>query len=72
MGGISDKSSELEGTLLNLKPDIVCGTESWLRDVKPGCNPEKNFIRSSEVFPSGYKIKPIGTTVVPMKVVFSS
>ena len=52
---VTDKSSELAAALAYLKPDIVCGTESWLRGVKPGCNPELNYIRSSEVFPSVYK-----------------
>ena len=37
-----------------MKPDLICGTESWLRGIKPGRDPEKNTIKSSEVFPHGF------------------
>ena len=33
---IIDKKSEFESVLDYIKPDIVCGTESWLHGIKPG------------------------------------
>ncbi|CAC5376108.1 unnamed protein product [Mytilus coruscus] len=36
------------------KPDIICGTESWLKGVKPGKNPTQGAIKSSEVFPENF------------------
>ena len=37
-----------------MKPVLICGTESWLRGIKPGKEPSKSSIKSSEVFPDGY------------------
>ena len=51
---IKDKSAEFTAALSYLKPDVVCGTESWLSGCKPGCNPTQDAIKSSEVFPSDY------------------
>ena len=39
-----------------MKPDLICGTESWLRVIKPGKDPEKNTIKSREVFPHGFTV----------------
>jgi len=39
-----------------IKPDVICGTESWLHGVKPGKNPTLNAIKSSEIFPENYVI----------------
>ncbi|KAH3883760.1 hypothetical protein DPMN_007727 [Dreissena polymorpha] len=33
------KSSELQAALQYIKPDIVFGTESWLKGIKPGIPP---------------------------------
>ena len=51
---IKDKRAEFEAALHYLKPDIVCGTESWLKGTKPGKNPTKDGIKSSEIFPPNY------------------
>jgi hypothetical protein len=51
---IRDKKSELEAVVNYTKPDIICETESWLKGVKPGKNPTKDAIKSSEIFPSDY------------------
>ena len=40
----------------NIKPDLICGTETWLRGVKPGHDPEKNSIKTSEVLPPNYTV----------------
>lgn len=52
---IIDKKSEFAAMLEYLKPDIVCGTESWLFGVKPGGVIDKKAILSSEIIPSNYK-----------------
>ncbi|KAH3815260.1 hypothetical protein DPMN_143782 [Dreissena polymorpha] len=49
------KSSELKAALHYIKPDIVCGTESWLKGFKPGKPTATDAIQSSEVFPAHYK-----------------
>ena len=36
------------------KPDIICGTESWLKGEKPGKNPMKDAIKSSEILRNNY------------------
>ena len=48
---VTQKTQELATVLQYAKPDIVCGTESWLRGIKPGKTPETNHIKSSEIFP---------------------
>jgi hypothetical protein len=53
---IKDKRAEFETALLYLKPDIFCATESWLNGVKPGVNPTKDAIKSSEIFPPNYNV----------------
>ena len=51
----SGKSTELKAALNYIKPDVVCGTESWLKGFKPGKSPTPDAILSSEVFPSHYR-----------------
>lgn len=46
------KKQELETVLQYTKPDIIIGTESWLRGVQPGKQPSPDRIKSSEVFPN--------------------
>lgn len=48
------KKSELAAELSYLKPDVVCGSESWPRDVKSGANLSTAIIRSSEVSLNNY------------------
>ena len=43
---ITNKKAELETAINYIKPDIVCGTESWLN----------GNIKSCEVFPSNYSV----------------
>lgn len=49
------KRAELQAAMNYIKPDIVCGSESWLKGVKPGKPPSQDAIQSSEVFPPNYK-----------------
>ena len=35
---------------------MVCATESWLKGVKPGSNPTKDTIKSSEISPPNYNV----------------
>ena len=51
---ITDKKAEFAATLEYIKPDIVCGTESWLHGIQPEKTPATNATGSSEVFPPGY------------------
>ena len=53
---ISLKTQELAAVLEYTKPDVVCGTESWLHGIQPGKNPTPNHIKSSEIFPSNYNV----------------
>ena len=50
------KKPEFETALHYLKPDIVCGTESWLEGIKPGENPKRGAIKSNEIFPQNYNV----------------
>ena len=54
--GLQQKTSELKGIIDYVKPDIVCGTESFLRGIKPGKNPESNTIYSPEIFPPYFNV----------------
>jgi len=53
---IKDKREEFQTAVHYLKPDIVCGTESWLKGIKPGRNPTKDAIKSSEISPLEYDV----------------
>ena len=46
---IKDKKAEFEMAVHYLKPDIICGTEFWLKEVKP-VKTSKDAIKSSEIF----------------------
>ena len=54
--GIRTNKAEFNAATEYVKPDLICGTESWLRGVKPGKDPDKNAIKSSEVFPPSYTV----------------
>ena len=49
---IGENKTEFIAALDYIKPDLICGTESWLRGIKPGKDPDKNVIKPSEIFPS--------------------
>ena len=51
---VRENKAEFKASLEYVKPDIICGTESWLRGVKPGKDPAKNAILSSEFFPDNF------------------
>ena len=51
---IREHKSEFVASLDYVKPDIICGTESWLKGVKPGKEPSKHAIKTSEIFPDDY------------------
>ena len=53
---IREHRSEFIAALDYVKPDLICGTESWLRGIQPGKEPSKNAIKSIEVFPEDYFI----------------
>ena len=53
---IRENKSEFTAALDYIKPDIICGTESWLRGIKPGKDPDKDAIKSSEIFPTNLYI----------------
>ncbi|CAG2218649.1 unnamed protein product [Mytilus edulis] len=48
------KKNKIRAAVEYVKPDLICGTESWLKGIKPGRDPEKNCIKSCEVFPDNY------------------
>ena len=51
---IREHRSEFTAALDYVKPDLICGTESWLKGVKPEKEPAKNAIKTSEIFPSDF------------------
>ena len=53
---VKEHKSEFIAALNYVKPDLICGTESWLRGVKPGKEPSKNAIKTSEIFPEDFII----------------
>ena len=53
---IRENKSEFTAALDYIKPDIICGTESGLRGIKPGKDPDKDAIKSSEIFPTNLYI----------------
>ncbi|CAG2231239.1 unnamed protein product [Mytilus edulis] len=48
--------AELSASIHYIKPDIICGTESWLKGIKPGKPMKTDAIKSAEVFPENFKI----------------
>ena len=53
---IKQKRSEFLTALEYIKPDIVCGVESWLTGVKPGKPQAPDAIATSEIFPDDYNV----------------
>ena len=51
---VRSNNSEFQTALNYIKPDVVFGTESWLRGVKPGKPVSADAIKSIEVFPTHY------------------
>ena len=51
---IREHKQEFTAALDYVKPDIICGTESWLKGIKPGVEPSKSAIKSSEIFPDNF------------------
>jgi len=53
---IKDKKAEFSAVVDYTKPDIILGTESWLKGIQPGKQPTTDCIRSSEIFPEDYRV----------------
>lgn len=53
---IRDKKSEFAALVNYAKPDIIIGTESWLKGIKPGKPPTESAIKSAEIFPENFKV----------------
>ena len=53
---LKENNAEFKASINYIKPDIICGTESWLRGIKPGKNPTHDAIKNSEIFPENYNI----------------
>ena len=53
---LRNKRAEFLTALQYTKPDIVFGTETWLRGVKPGKSTTQNAIGTSELFPEDYNV----------------
>ena len=51
-----EHKSEFIAALDYVKSDLICGTESWLRGMKPGKEPSKSAIKTCEIFPKDYVI----------------
>ena len=51
---IREHKQEFTACVNYTKPDIICGTESWLKGIKPGKEPSRSAIKSCEVFPDNY------------------
>ena len=45
---IRDKKSEFAALVNYAKPDIIIGTESWLKGIKPGKPPTESAIKSAD------------------------
>ena len=53
---IRDKKSEFAALVNYAKPDIIIGTESCLKGIKPGKPPTESAIKSAEFFPENFKV----------------
>ena len=53
---LKNKRAEFLTALQYTKPDIVFGTETWLRGLKPGKSTTQNAIGTSELFPKDYNV----------------
>ena len=53
---VKENNSEFKAAVDYVNPDIICGTESWLKGVKPGKSPTNDAIKNSEIFPENYNV----------------
>ena len=53
---VKENKSEFKVAVDYIKPDIICGTESWLKGYKPGKTPTSGAIKTSEMFPDSYNV----------------
>ena len=53
---VKENKSEFKVAVDYIKPDIICGTESWLKGYKPGKTPTSDAIKTSEIFPDNYNV----------------
>ena len=55
---VKQKRTELLTAINYVKPDLICGTESWLNGIKPGKTPKHSpdYIPSTEIFPKDYQV----------------
>ena len=53
---VKENNSEFKAAVDYVKPDIICGTESLLKGVKPGKSPTNDAIKNSEIFPENYNV----------------
>ena len=53
---IRKHKSEFIAALDYVKPDLICGIESWLRETQPGKEPSKSAIKTCRIFPEDYTI----------------
>ena len=52
---VKENNSEFKMAINYIKPDIICGTESWLKGIHPGKPTSPNAINNAEIFPSNYQ-----------------
>ena len=53
---MKENKAEFKTDLEYIKPDIICGTESWLRGKKNGNAYAKSKIQNSEIVPDNYPV----------------
>ena len=53
---VKENCSEFKAAVSYIKPDIICGTESWLKGIRPGKTPSGDHIKNSEIFPENYTV----------------
>ena len=53
---VKENKSEFKVAVDYIKPDIICGTESWLKGYKPGKTPTSDAIKTSEIFPDNHNV----------------
>ena len=53
---VKENKSEFKVAVDYMKPDIICGTESWLKRYKPNKTPTSDAIKTSEIFPDNYNV----------------
>ena len=66
---VKENNSEFKAAVDYVKPDIICGTESWLKGVKPGKSPTNDAIK---IVKSSLKTtRSLEMTEEPLKGVYS-